>query len=98
MFRKINPKGDLREYIKSKFREKIKISTVLWILLLQFSIFLGSLLFTSVDQNITIKAQLATSWSTLLVAFGNHFIRGPLGEELGWRGYVLNELQKNLPH
>ena len=94
MFRKINPKGDLREYIKSQFREKIKISTVLWIILIQFSIFLGSLFFTSIDQNSPIKAQLATSWSTLLVTFGNHLIRGPLGEELGWRGYVLNELQK----
>jgi membrane protease YdiL (CAAX protease family) len=94
MFHKIYPKGNLREYIKSQFSERIKISTVLCVILLQFFIFLGILLFTSTVGNMPIKAQLTTSWTTLLVIFGDNLIRGPLGEELGWRGFVLNELQK----
>jgi uncharacterized protein len=94
MFRKIYPKDNLVHYIKRQFSERIKVSTVLCIILLQFLIFLGSLLFTSTVQNVPIKAQVTTSWITLLIIFGNNLIRGPLGEELGWRGFVLNELQK----
>jgi uncharacterized protein len=94
MFRKINPNGSLRSYIKSQFSEKIKISTVVWIVLLQCSIFLGGLIYISTVYDIPIQAQLVTSWGTLLLIFVHMLIGGPLGEELGWRGYVLNELQK----
>ena len=33
-------------------------------------------------------------WSTLINVFIMFFIGGPLGEELGWRGYALESLQK----
>lgn len=94
MFRKIYPKDSLIHYIKRQFSERVKISTVLCAILLQLFVFLGSLLFTSTTQNIPLKAQVTTSWVTLIAIFGNNLIRGTLGEELGWRGFVLNELQK----
>jgi uncharacterized protein len=94
MFRKIYPKDNLIHYIKRQFSEKIKVSTVLCIILLQFLIFLGILLLTSTAEKVPINAKLTTSWITLLVVFCDALIRGPLGEELGWRGFVLNELQK----
>ncbi len=94
MFHKIYPKDNLFHFIKRQFNERIKISTVLCAILLQFSVFLGSILFTSTARNIPIKSLVVTSWVTWLVAFGDSLIRGPLGEELGWRGFVLNELQK----
>lgn len=94
MFRKIYPKDNLTHYIKRQFSERVRISTVLCIILIQFFIFLGSILFTSTVQNVSLKAQVTTSWITLIVLFGKNLISGSLGEELGWRGFVLNELQK----
>jgi membrane protease YdiL (CAAX protease family) len=94
MFHKIYPKDSLIHFIKRQVSGRIKISTVACIILLQFFICLGSILFKSIIGNMPIKAQLITSWTTLLAVFANNLIQGPLGEELGWRGFVLNELQK----
>ncbi len=96
MFRKIYPKDNPIQYIKRQFSERIKISTVLNIILLQFLIFLGCILFSSYTRNVSIKSLTVTSWITWLMTFGNNLIRGPLGEEIGWRGFVLNELQKKI--
>lgn len=94
MFHKIYPKDNPIQYIKRQFSERIKISTVLSIILLQFLIFLGCILFSSYIRNVSIKSLTVTSLITWLMTFGNNLIRGPLGEEIGWRGFVLNELQK----
>lgn len=94
MFKKIYPKETLMVFIKKQFSERIKVSTLISIILVQSFIFLGSLLVTSSVQHVPLKTQITTSWLTLLVLFGDNLIRGPLGEELGWRGFVLNELQK----
>lgn len=94
MFHKIYPKDHLIQYIKRQFSERIKISTVLGIILLQFLIFISSIAFTSSIRNVSIKSLLTTSGITWLMTYGDNLIRGPLGEELGWRGFVLNELQK----
>ena len=37
------------------------------------------------------------SVASLLVMFFDSLIRGPLGEELGWRGFLQNELNKRFP-
>ncbi|WP_258278691.1 CPBP family intramembrane glutamic endopeptidase [Paenibacillus sp. SC116] len=95
MFRNIYPQGDLREFIKSQFRTRINLSTIVCIILLQIFILVGSLLAIQAVWNVPIHEQLATSWTTLLILFGYNLILGPLGEELGWSGYVLNELQKS---
>lgn len=94
MFRKIYPQGNLWDFIKSQFRERIRISTVLCVFLLQFFIFVGSLYVRQAVWNVPIHEQLTASWTTLLIVFGYNLILGPLGEELGWSGFVLNELQK----
>lgn len=94
MFRKIYPQGNIWSFIKSQFRERIRISTVLCVVLIQFLVLIGSLLITNKVWNVPIYEQLTTSWISLLIVFGYNVILGPLGEELGWRGFVLNELQK----
>ncbi|MTI96936.1 MAG: CPBP family intramembrane metalloprotease [Firmicutes bacterium] len=95
MFRKIYPEDNLISYVKRQFSERMKLSTVVWVLLLQSSIFIGILLMTSVIQGVPLSALVTTSWITLLLIFGNNLIRGPLGEQIGWRAFVLNELQKS---
>lgn len=94
MFRKINPQGNLWDFIKSQFRERLSISTVLCVILLQFFILAGSLFIIKTIWNVPIYEQVTASWPTLLILFGYNLILGPLGEELGWSGFVLNELQK----
>lgn len=94
MFHKIYPQENLWNFIKSQFRERIKISTVLCVVLIQFLILIGSLLITKKVCNVPIYEQFTASWTSLLIIFGYNLILGPLGEELGWRGFVLNELQK----
>jgi uncharacterized protein len=94
MFRKIYPKEDLWNFIKNQFRERIRLSTVFSIVLIQLLILIGSLFVIKRVWNIPIHEQVTASSSSLLIAFGYNLIFGPLGEELGWRGFVLNELQK----
>jgi len=94
MFRKVYPESNLVDYVKSQFSGRIKLSTVLFIILVQFVVFAGTLLITSSVQNVPISALVVTSWFSILTIFGNMLIRGTLGEELGWRGFLLNELQK----
>lgn len=94
MFRKIYPQRNLWNFIKKQFREKIKISTVLCVVLIQSLVLIGSLLMTNKVWGLSIHEQLTASWTSLLILFCYNLILGPLGEELGWRGFVLNELQK----
>ncbi len=49
------------------------------------------LAYTNDAQNLALSF---TSLGPLFLAFLDHLVRGPTGEELGWRGYALNELQK----
>ncbi|WP_228275694.1 CPBP family intramembrane glutamic endopeptidase [Gracilibacillus oryzae] len=94
MFRKIYPKEGLWNFIKRQFSERIRISTISCIVLIQFFILIGSLFIINKLWNVPIHEQLTVSWTSLLIVFGYNLILGPLGEELGWRGFVLNELQK----
>ncbi|WP_162551167.1 CPBP family intramembrane glutamic endopeptidase [Paenibacillus tepidiphilus] len=93
MFRKIYPGKSLWQFIKSRFTERISIPVILYALLLQSAILAGTLIITSLLPNVPIHKQVTSSWTTLILLFGYHLIQGPLGEELGWRGFVLNELQ-----
>lgn len=94
MFRKIKPGVKLASYVKSQFSEKLKVSTVLWIIFLQVSIFVGVLFYRSTVDGISITEQVITSWLMLLGVFIHMLLGGPLGEELGWRSYVLTDLQQ----
>ncbi|WP_232278197.1 CPBP family intramembrane glutamic endopeptidase [Paenibacillus sp. 481] len=63
-------------------------------ILLQMFILIGTLFVVQVVWHVPVFEQIAASWTTLLILFGYNLILGPLGEELGWSGFVLNELQK----
>lgn len=94
MFRKIYPQRNLWDFVKSQFSERIKISTVLCVFLIQFFVLVGSLIVASLIWNVPIYEQITASGATIFILFIYNLIQGPLGEELGWRGFVLNELQK----
>jgi uncharacterized protein len=94
MFRKIKPQENLMDFIKGQFRARIRLSTLLSVILLQLFVLIGSLSVVTAVWNVPIREQLADSWTTLLLVFGYNLILGPLGEELGWSAFVLDELQK----
>ena len=83
MFRKIYPHEKLWDFVKKQFREKIKLSTVMCVVLIQFVVLMGSLFITNKVWGVPIDEQISASWISLLILFGYNLILGPLGEELG---------------
>lgn len=94
MFRKIYPESNLFAYIREQFSRRVKLSNILFITLIHLGIFVATLFITSSLYNVPITTQIITPWFSIFIVFGNMLIRGTLGEELGWRGFLLNELQK----
>lgn len=66
---------------------------ILTVIMIQAFIFLMIMFFVSnnskADSIFTIS-----SWGMLIYFFLKNLLSGPLGEELGWRGFALMELQK----
>jgi len=93
LFKKIYPRQSFIQFVKEKFKHKLKISNLLVAVMIQVLIFLMILFIVSknneVDSIFTIS-----SWGMLIYFFFKNLLSGPLGEELGWRGFAQIELQK----
>lgn len=93
LFKKIYPGQSFIQFVKDKFKNKLKVSVILIVSMIQTFIFLMILFVVSknseVDSSFTV-----TSWGMLIYFFAKNFLAGPLGEELGWRGFAQIELQK----
>ncbi len=94
MFKKIYKQDKIISFIRLQFCRRINLRTLTIMILLQIVIFLLTLLFESHTESKPFNDLFYNSGSTLLTIFFIGLIKGPLGEELGWRGFVLNELQK----
>lgn len=94
MFKKIYPGLILKEFIRQQFKSRVKISLLIVIIFIQTFIFLAVSFSYSIVNNISVTSVLASSVSIIVLGFFDQLIRGPLGEEIGWRGYALNEMQK----
>jgi membrane protease YdiL (CAAX protease family) len=94
LFKKLLPDLRLKVFLKQQFCTKINMSNLLLIFGIQTVIFLiHAALFAKVNGKILFSA-LTPSISYIAITFLDQLVRGPIGEELGWRGYALNELQK----
>ncbi len=94
MYKKIYKQDKLLQFVKILFKQKIKIKTLLSLIFLQAAILAVSLLFDSYIHKKSLGTLVITSGVTLTILFFDNIVRGPLGEELGWRGFMQNELQK----
>ncbi len=92
-FKKFYPNETIKGYLKKQFRKttvkNFAIPTLIQILLIT----LATIIFYSINgepfKNITFIKTAAILPMVLIF-----ITSGPMGEELGWRGYALNEFQK----
>ncbi|MES5865896.1 CPBP family glutamic-type intramembrane protease [Bacillus cereus group sp. RP32] len=93
LFKKIYPGRSFIQFVKEKFKNKLKLTVIITTIMIQAFVFLIILFLvsnnSSVDSIFTIS-----SWGTLVYFFLKTLFSGPLGEELGWRGFAQIELQK----
>ncbi len=93
LFKKIYPGQSFIHFVKNKFKTKLKFSVILSVSTIQVFIFMLILFLvltnSEVDSIFTIS-----SWGILFYYFLKNLLSGPLGEELGWRGFAQVELQK----
>jgi len=93
LFKKIYPGQSFIQFVKSKFKHKVKVSVLLSVSIIQALIFLTIILIVLSKSEVGSIFTLS-SWGMLLYYFLKTLLSGPLGEELGWRGFALMELQK----
>lgn len=93
LFKKIYPGQSFIQFVKEKFKHKLKISVILAASMIQVFIFL-IILFTVSNNSEVDSIFTVSSWGMLIYFFFKNLLSGPLGEELGWRGFAQIELQK----
>lgn len=94
LFKKIYPKLRLTDFIKQQFAPRLSFSLLSTVVIIQVIIIAVTIFILSITSDTQEIALSFTGLGLMLFAFLDNLVRGPLGEELGWRGYALNELQK----
>ncbi|MFJ3390813.1 MULTISPECIES: lysostaphin resistance A-like protein [unclassified Lysinibacillus] len=93
LFKKIYPGQSFMQFVKVKFNNKLKFSVILSAMLIQTFIFLMIVFLVSKNSEVD-SVFTVSSWGMLIYFFFKNLLSGPLGEELGWRGFAQMELQK----
>ncbi|MFO1442237.1 CPBP family intramembrane metalloprotease [Bacillus sp. Bva_UNVM-123] len=93
LFKKIYPGESFIQFVKDKFKNKLKFSVILTVIAIQVFIVLMVTFFVSNNSEADSIFKIS-SWGMLIYFFLKNLLSGPLGEEIGWRGFALMELQK----
>ena len=94
LFKGIYPGVRLKDYIKMQFSPKLRLPVLGTVVMIQVIITFVVILLLSAATDAPGIALSLTSFGLLLIAFLDNVVRGPLGEQLGWRAFALNEVQK----
>ena len=94
LFRRLYPGKSLREFLRWQFAEPPKPWLFLAALAVQTGLAILAMLVHSALTGGSLKPWSLPPPSVLVPMFFWNLTSGPLGEELGWRGYALRELCK----
>jgi membrane protease YdiL (CAAX protease family) len=94
LYKKLMPGLALREFIKRQFSSKVAWGQLFLAIGIQVLVLVFMIALISITNKTPMITVINASASVIVLGFFNMLIRGPLGEELGWRGYALNQLQK----
>jgi membrane protease YdiL (CAAX protease family) len=93
LFRKLYPCISFREYLAANFRKRIRPLDFLLAFVLQSGIFILAVMTYLAINTIELSSLPMISAAGILPAFIVTLTSGATGEELGWRGYLLNVFQ-----
>ncbi|MEB2301170.1 CPBP family intramembrane metalloprotease [Lysinibacillus xylanilyticus] len=93
LFKKIYPGQSIMQFVKDKFNSKLNFLLILTVVMIQALLFLIILFLVSKISEVDSIFTISTTGMLIYFFFKNLFA-GPLGEELGWRGFAQIELQK----
>ena len=93
MFRRIYPNTPILPYIRKQFAGRIKFTDFMACVFFFLFIWFGTAWIVSILRKQDITSILVSDPGIMLFSFFSCLIRGPLGEELGWRAFLLNELE-----
>jgi membrane protease YdiL (CAAX protease family) len=94
MFKKLYPDVSFKEYFKLHFTKKINLRNFLSSFLLQAAVAVAAVIAFFIITNKPLSTMTFIASSSILPVLITDLTSGALGEELGWRGYALNILQK----
>lgn len=98
MFKKLYPNVTCKEYLKLHFSKKINPRVFLISFILQALMLTLAILAFFKINNKPLNTMTFIGAASILPALIMDLTGGALGEELGWRGYALNVMQKkNIP-
>jgi membrane protease YdiL (CAAX protease family) len=93
MFKRIYPNTPVTVYIKKQFMGKIRLKDLVGVLVFFAVILLGTAGTVAATQGKNILETLVISPSVVVPSFFLCLIGAPIGEEFGWRSFMLNELE-----
>lgn len=94
MFKKLYPKRTVKDFYIEAFSEKLDIRLLIITTAMQVAIFVLSVCMVSVQRGVPVTGLLDFSFPTVISALFFTLIQGATGEETGWRGYLLPEVEK----
>jgi len=90
LFNKIYPVENFIQFVKDKFKNKIKFAVIFTAIMIQ--VFIFSMIISKGGEGNAIFT--VSSKGMVIYFFIKNLFAGPFGEELGWRGFAQIELQK----
>jgi len=94
LYKRLYPNLGFWMFVRSRFASKLKPVVVLLAIFIPTGIFLITAFAFALDDGTRWFAVTYVGFGALLGSFLFNLINGPLGEQLGWRGFALNALQK----